>query len=112
MYKDSRRLTLSQIRSWGEDNIQIGYAYLQNLFYYTDRIGYHAGVYGWNFDAYEIGGNKIIMTGYRSMFGRKPKVNIRPYEDRAREIMNDWGLSTDAKCHLLDKLIADLAEKI
>ena len=31
---------------------------------YFDKIGYNAGVYGWNYDVYEYGRN-VLLVGYR-----------------------------------------------
>ena len=44
--------------------IKIGYCAAHNLLKGLDRIGYMAGVYGWNADVYDAGGAYIV-TGYR-----------------------------------------------
>lgn len=49
-------------------------------------IAYTCGVYGWNFDVYEIDG-LTICTGYRGMPGRRAN-NIGAYEEKARQIMS------------------------
>lgn len=67
--------------------ISAGYCDLQHLLDYRSPIAYSAGVYGWNFDVYEVDG-VCIATGYRGM----PSKNadnytynlIRAYDDKAQ----------------------------
>ena len=47
-----------------------------------------SGVYGWNFDAYEVDG-VLICTGYRGMIGKQAE-NVEKYEKKAREIMENY----------------------
>ena len=49
-------------------------------------IAYTCGVYGWNFDVYEVYG-VTICTGYRNMPGTMLK-KIIEYEDKARAILS------------------------
>lgn len=49
-------------------------------------IAYTCGVYGWNFDVYEVYG-VTICTGYRNMPGARLK-GIREYEEKARAIFS------------------------
>ena len=44
------------------------YCTLQDLLVFFPRMGYNAGIYGWNWDAYGLGHIRII-TGYRNMTG-------------------------------------------
>ena len=46
--------------------IRAGYCDLQGLLSYKSPRAYVAGVYGWNFDIYDIDGIAIV-TGYRGM---------------------------------------------
>lgn len=66
--------------------VSAGYCDLQNLLSNHSPIAYNAGVYGWNFDAYEID-DLTICTGYRNMPGKRAN-NIREYDERAREILS------------------------
>lgn len=63
-----------------------GYCDLSYLLRNHSPIAYTCGVYGWNFDVYEIDG-LTICTGYRGMPGRRAN-NIREYEEKARQIMS------------------------
>lgn len=66
--------------------VSAGYCDLAHLLHNHSPIAYTCGVYGWNFDVYEIGG-LTICTGYRGMPGRRAN-NIGAYEEKAREIMS------------------------
>lgn len=70
--------------------VSVGYCDLQTLLRYHSPIAYTSGVYGWNFDVYEIHG-LTICTGYRGMPGRRAN-NIRKYEQAARDALErlDW----------------------
>ena len=63
-----------------------GYCDLSYLLRNHSPIAYTCGVYGWNFDVYEIDG-LTICTGYRGMPGRRAN-NIGAYEEKARQIMS------------------------
>lgn len=70
---------------------QMGYSELEPLARFFDKIGYNAGVYGWNYHVYEIGCNAIV-TGYRGMFGydlpaaaKKILDNAKKYAKKRRE---------------------------
>lgn len=65
---------------------------LTHLFALADvsPFAYTCGVYGWNFDAYEVGG-VLLCSGYRGMIG--PRLEFaRKYEERARKIYDDSAL--------------------
>ena len=70
--------------------VSVGYCDLQTLLRYHSPIAYTCGVYGWNFDVYEVNG-LTICTGYRGMPGRTAN-NVRKYEQAARDAVKqlDW----------------------
>lgn len=70
--------------------VSVGYCGLQTLLRYHSPVAYTSGVYGWNFDVYEIHG-LTICTGYSGMPGRTAN-NIRKYEQAARDAVKrlDW----------------------
>ena len=61
-----------------------GYCELQSLLRNHDPNAYTCGVYGWNFDIYEVYG-VTICTGYRGMPGER-LYHISDYEEKARNI--------------------------
>ena len=73
---------------------QVGYCDMQNLLYYKNAIAYTSGVYGWNFDLYEVDG-VYFTTGYRNMIGKQVDCELlRKYEEQANFVINTWGLYT------------------
>lgn len=63
-----------------------GYCDLSDLLRNHSPIAYTCGVYGWNFDVYEVYG-VTICTGYRNMPGARLK-GIQEYEEKARAIFS------------------------
>jgi len=68
--------------------VSAGYCDLQFLLRNHNAVAYTCGVYGWNFDVYEVEG-LTICTGYRNMPGRTAN-NVHDYERRARAIWEDY----------------------
>ena len=85
-----------------------GYCDLQTLLRNHSPIAYTSGVYGWNFDVYEVNG-LTICTGYRGMPGRRAN-NIDEYERKARAIMDEYTRNYEERCadveNLLNEFIA------
>lgn len=85
-----------------------GYCDLQTLLRNHSPIAYTSGVYGWNFDVYEVNG-LTICTGYRGMPGRRAN-NIGEYERKARAIMDEYTRNYEERCadveNLLNEFIA------
>lgn len=63
-----------------------GYCELSHLLNNHSPIVYTCGVYGWNFDVYEVYG-VTICTGYRNMPGARLQ-KISEYEEKARAILS------------------------
>lgn len=66
--------------------ISIGYCDAQYLLMYRRPVAFTAGIYGWNFDVYEVSGITIC-TGYRNMPGA-PAKNVYEYEKKAKEVIH------------------------
>lgn len=69
-YRTKYRITAKAVRDAmraGAPTVAIGYCEL-HLLECADPEAYTAGVYGWNFDVYRLGG-LTICTGYRGMIG-------------------------------------------
>lgn len=78
------RVTIKSLRT-GSNNLKCaGYCDLQHLLRNHEPIAYNAGVYGWNFNVYEVYG-LTICTGYRSMPGERLN-HISEYEKQAADI--------------------------
>lgn len=89
--------------------VSAGYCNLQTLLRNHSPIAYTCGVYGWNFDVYEVYG-LTICTGYRNMPGRTAN-NIREYESRAREIMRDDSLTWEQRDAEIEKLLEEFCSQ-
>lgn len=49
-----------------------------------EPFAYTSGVYGWNFNAYNVGG-VLLCSGYRGMIGPRLEIATK-YEEKARKI--------------------------
>ena len=88
----------------GSSNIvYAGYCDLSNLLRNHSPIAYTCGVYGWNFDVYEID-RLTICTGYRGMPGRRAN-NIIEYEAKARLIMEEYSKPYEERTAAVEKLL-------
>lgn len=59
-----------------------GFCDLQHLLQNHYPVAYTCGVYGWNFDVYDVYG-VAICTGYRGMPGKRLQ-GVEEYEQKAR----------------------------
>ena len=62
-----------------------GYCDLQHLLTNHNPVAYTCGVYGWNFDVYEVYG-LTICTGYRGMPGKRLE-GIAEAEEKAMNVL-------------------------
>jgi len=83
--------------------VYAGYCDLQTLLRNHSPIAYTSGVYGWNFDVYEVNG-LTICTGYRGMPGRRAN-NIGEYERKARAIMDEYTRNYEERCAEVETLL-------
>lgn len=86
-----------------------GFCDLQYLLHNHQPIAYTCGVYGWNFDVYEVYG-VTICTGYRNMPGERA-VGIGEYEQKAKEIMEDKKLSHEEAKEKVEELLKEFCIK-
>ena len=64
-----------------------GYCDLQYILHNDSPKFYNCGIYGWNYNVYDLG-NIAITTGYRGMFGTEiPRELIHKYEAEAKPIV-------------------------
>ena len=103
------RTTAKAIRNGGGNVISIGYCDAWHLLSNHNAIAYTCGIYGWNFDVYEI--NDItICTGYRGMPGRTAN-NVREYEQKARKIYEDWNTPHEERKQAIEKLLDEFLKQ-
>lgn len=90
--------------------LNIGYCGASYLLKYEEATGYNAGVYGWNYDLYEMDGVAII-TGYRGIGERVDHKLLERYELKAREIAKNWALGYETIRKQINKLLREWITK-
>lgn len=111
------KTTAKELRKCYPNNrtIAIGYCDAQNLLHYQNPNCYTCGVYGWNFDGYELQGNTtLIVTGYRGTFGTRPDYDtLRDYERRAEKIIysSSKEKTFEEKRNEVNELLFDFIDK-
>lgn len=78
------KTTAKAIREGNCNPRSAGYCELDCLLSNHVPVAYTSGIYGWNFDAYEVYG-VTICTGYRGMVGKRLE-GIGEYERKADDI--------------------------
>lgn len=89
------RTTAKELRVYASNTRKAGFCDLQTLLHYESPKAYTCGVYGWNFDVYEVY-NLTITTGYRGMVGERLKY-IGEFEELAEKILYDRTKEEDTK---------------
>lgn len=106
------RTTQKAIRDGYTKIFKCGYCDLSNLFRHTSPTAYTCGVYGWNFDLYDID-DIAITTGYRGMIGKRiPFELLQKYEKKARQAIERENFDYKKTKSALDKLIKKFIEEL
>ena len=102
------RTTVKALRE-GACNLRCaGYCDLQNLLRAHNANAYTCGVYGWNFDVYEVYG-LTICTGYRGMPGKR-LVQIAEYEAKAAAVWDDYNKPYAERCEEVESLLHEFCK--
>lgn len=94
--------------------ISAGYCDLQNLLWGKDKVGYTAGVYGWNADVYMID-NVALVTGYRTFGNRISYDIVKKYEDlaeRLKERNRNKGIRAERTISALNRLLKKMVAEV
>lgn len=100
--------------------ISVSYCDLQTLLKYESPRAYTSGIYGWNYDLYDIDGIAICM-GYRGMPSGKnfDYSLVRKYETKAQKIANRrkkenqaWGNFVIKQRKDMDKLLKAFIKEV
>ena len=104
------KTTAKAIREGAINPRSAGYCDLQFLLHNHQPTAYTSGVYGWNFDVYEIY-NVTICTGYRGIVG--PRLDgIEEAENKAQKLLS-WenkGMTYDEKREAVEKLLHEFCK--
>lgn len=103
------KITRRAITEYPFPVLSAGYCDLQHLLRNHEPYAYNAGVYGWNFDVYDVYG-KIICTGYRNMPGKRAK-NIAEYENKARAIVENYKIPYEKRSEQIEELLREFIEQ-
>ncbi len=102
------KTTAKAIREGACNPRAAGYCELQNLLRAHDPIVYTEGIYGWNFDVYEIYG-LTICTGYRGIPGKRLE-GSEEYEKKANAIWCDYNRSYDERRAEVENLLHEFCK--
>jgi hypothetical protein len=103
------KTTAKAIRNAGGNIVSIGYCDAAHLLHNHSANAYTCGVYGWNFDVYEVY-SVTICTGYRGMVGRTAN-NVSAYNKRAREILEDYSTPYEERRDRVEKLLIEFCKQ-
>lgn len=104
------KTTIKAIRENACNPRTVGYCNLQHLLTNHSPVAYTCGVYGWNFDIYEVYG-VTICTGYRGMVGPRCE-GIAEYEEKAAKILS-WDnkeMIYDEKMEAVENLLHEFCK--
>lgn len=90
---------------------RVGYCDLQHLLREFKNVGYNDGIYGWNWNAYEIDNDTCIVTGYRNLTGeRLDDTIIDKFNQLSKEIYNiiSWAEREEAYKKLIEEFKEEL----
>ena len=107
------RTTAKFIRELPEPKVQVGYCDAYYLLKARAPFAYTCGVYGWNFDAYDLDG-LILTTGYRNMIGTNVGDVLRRYEEKAEKVCLNYPkyITYDEMRYSLDDLIDEFKAEV
>lgn len=106
------KLTNNQLQATTNKVIRVGYCGCQTLLNGLNAYAYNSGVYGWNWDAYDIGGGVTVCTGYRNLTGES--VQYSDLEEKAIKILDSENYKKfgyDWQINELQKLRNELAQR-
>lgn len=89
--------------------LSVPYCDAQHLLQGHNPVAYTSGVYGWNFDVYEVNG-MTICTGYRGMPGRDAK-NVRDYDRKAERIWHDYKTPYETRRDAVEDLLEEFLQQ-
>lgn len=104
------KTTAKAIREESANLRSAGYCDLHHLLINHNPIAYTCGVYGWNFDVYEVYG-VTICTGYRGMPGKRLD-GIAEAEEKASKLLS-WenkGITYEEKREAVENLLYEFCK--
>lgn len=95
----SERITQKEVKRMHDYCIRCGAEEMHYLLYSHNRIGYTAGIYGWNADIYSVYSEKYgriaIVTGYRGFGINSDRKIIVKHEYACKRYREKYSIWTD-----------------
>lgn len=108
MTRHITRKDINQLKKIGYTVCTVPYCSAQHLLTGLERFGYNAGIYGWNWSAYQIH-DAIIVTGYRNFpTCGEDLPNLAEHEAAAAEILRGFATPYHEKAEKLRELRENL----
>lgn len=106
------KTTAKAVRENSNKIIAIGYCGAQHLLQFETVRAYTSGIYGWNFDVYEIDGTTIC-TGYRNMPGKHVDYSVlKEYETKAEKIVYDYKMPYEKRREKVQALLREMIKSV
>lgn len=84
------KVTRTSIQANYSNIYYVGYCEMYHLLGAFRKVGFTSGIYGWNYNVYEIDIDTCVLTGYRGMFGKRiPSEKYSKLETKAKTIYCD-----------------------
>lgn len=107
-----KKLKIRRADATGTKTLKIGYCQAQNLLSMSEPFGFNSGVYGWNFDSYEVNG-VVINTGYRGMPGVSVDYELlKRYELEAEKIIYNYSRPYEERRQALQNLLIAFIKEV
>lgn len=104
------KMTNAQLNYSNNYIVRVGYCRLQNLLVGLDAYAYNTGVYGWNWDAYDLGGGVSVCTGYGNLTGAI--IEYKDLEEKAEAIRANYNMPYGEKEKRISALRAEFVERV
>lgn len=87
------KVTRNNIKAMYNKVVNVGYCNMGYLLTGIEPRFYNSGIYGWNWDGYEIADDICVITGYRNTLGvNVDREELARYEEQARQILRSRDL--------------------
>ena len=106
------RTTAKAVQQGYPNIISVGYCGAYHLLKGIEPKAYTCGVYGWNFDVYEIDWNTAVCTGYRGMPGHVEWDFTKAYEQKAIGIVYNRDLSWEDRTKKVESIRNEWIQKV
>ena len=107
------KTTARAIREGYDKIISIGLAKAQYLLKYQDADAYNCGIYGRNFDLYDINGVAICMGGRNMPRGiAYDHERLRFFEEKAERVCIDLSVPYERRVAIVNELLRDFIGEV